>query len=120
MKQRKNNGQEGAGAVTNKQAFTRILAANASIQHHLAVILEAKANEMAKVGAWTQSQVRSSGYPMHEVQFKDALRIHERMVEVIDGITKVEIGLARHMKMTLHNDSDEASTDGLLGKLIDA
>jgi len=118
---RKNKLQEGAWALTNRQAFTRILAANANIQHHLAIILEAQAREMVKVGAWTHAQVRSSTYELHEAQFKDALRIHERMVEVIDGITKVETGLARHMKMALHTDSDgESSSDGLLGKLLDA
>ncbi len=106
--------------MTNRQAFTRILAANANIQHHLAVILEAQARDMAKVGAWTHSQVHSSGYSLHEAQFRDALRIHERMVEVIEGITKVETGLARHMKMALHSDSDgDSSSDGLLGKWLE-
>jgi len=91
--------------LTNRQSFTRILAANANIQHHLAVILEAQAKDMAKVGAWTHSQVHSSGYSLHEAQFRDALRIHERMVEVM---------------MALHSDSDgDSSSDGLLGKWLE-
>lgn len=99
----------------------RILAASASIQHQLAIILEAKAKEMAKTVSWTHAQIRSSEYGVHEIQFKDALRIHERMVELIDGVTKVETGLARHMKMALHSDSDsDAPSDGLIGKLFDA
>lgn len=108
--------------MTNNRSYFRILAANADIQHHMATILEAKAKEMDKAAAWTRLHTQPADYPNHDLQLQDGVRIHERMIEVLEGITKVEAGLARHLKIVLHSESDDdapPSSSGDLNKLFD-
>lgn len=99
--------------MAHEQAFLRILAANASMQYHLAAILEAKAKEMGKAGGWTCQHVSSSTYPNHESQLQEAVKIHEQLIEVIEGITKIEAGLARHLKLLV--STDDSSGNASLG-----
>jgi hypothetical protein len=104
--------------VSKEQSYIRILAANSGIQHHIASILEAKARELDKAATWTRLHANKSMYRAHDHQYKDGIRIHEQMIEVIDGITKVEAGLARHLKLALNSGGDsssasESSLDGL-------
>lgn len=105
--------KQGGTSMVHEQAYLRILAANASIQHHLAVILEAKAKEMGKAGGWTCLHVSSSAYPNHELQIQEAVKIHEQLIEVIEGITKIEAGLARHLKLLV--STDDSSGNASLG-----
>src|SRR5690606_7459622 len=102
-------------------AYMRILAADADIQYHLASILEAKANELAKAGEWTMQHIHRSSEHNLAGQLKEAMKIHGQMIEIIEGITKVETGLARHIKMVLSDgDSSAQSTgDADLSKMFD-
>lgn len=112
---------EGGITLTNDQSYLRILTANANIHQHIAAILEAKAKEMSKASVWTRLHTHSSMYQEQSVQYQDGLRINEKLIEVIEGITKVESGLARHLKMALNPDrtDEQSASDSDLGNLFD-
>lgn len=107
--------------MEKEHAYVRILAADADIQYHLASILEAKANDLAKAGEWTIQHIHRSSEHNHPGQLKEAMGIHEQMIEIIEGITKVETGLARHIKMVLSEDesSAQSASDTDLSKMFD-
>jgi len=110
--------------MSKEQSYIRILTANATIQHHIASILEAKAKELDKAAVWTRLHTHKSMYHEHDHQYKDGVRIHEKMIEVIEGITKVETGLARHLKIALNSEgeseaSSSSSSESELSSLFD-
>lgn len=94
--------------MTKEQTFLRILAINAAIQQHLAVILEAKAMEIRLASEWMNQRLHASLYADHDSHLKASIKIHEQMIEVIEGITKVENGLAKNLKILLSSENSEA------------
>lgn len=99
--------------MSREKSYTRIIAANASMQEHIAVILEAKARELEKTRNWACNHLLPLTYEDHKSLLEEPLKLHEQMVEVIDGITKVENGLAKNLGIVLEEDDD--STDMLGG-----
>lgn len=94
-------------------AFTRF-------QGEVSLILEAKAAEAEKSRNWIQSYLRDGGFTGHKEQLKMSCEVHERLIEVIDGIVKMETGFARHLKLLTGGDEGDGSSGsgGLLGDLF--
>lgn len=113
----------GRVAMSREHTYLRILAVNAAIQQHLAVILEAKAMEMRKAGEWTNRHVNAAQFADHDSQLKASLKVHEQLIEVIEGVTKVESGLAKNLKILLssgsNEDGEESSSSSDSGSLFD-
>lgn len=99
------------------ESFIKILEATAKIQSHVAVILEAKANEAEKSRNWFCRHVLDSSFEDDSAQLKESNEFHDRIIEAIDGITKVETGLASNMKVLL-NQGEEASNPDDYGDLF--
>lgn len=102
--------------MAREESLIRILAANAKLQLHMAVILEAKGTELAKSRNWLCAHIRPDGYPDHDQQLKEPLKIHEQIVEVLDGIVKVENGLAKNLEILIGPEEEQESfgSGGLL------
>lgn len=97
----------------NKEAsFFRMLEVNAQIQRHVSVILEAKAKELRKSRNWVCSYLQPQGFEEHKSQLEEALKLHEQMIEVIEGITKVESSLNKNLGSVL---GAEEGGSGMLG-----
>ena len=108
--------------MSREKSLQRILAAGAQIQLHLSYILAAKALEIAKSRNWTCSHLMPHTYENHKKQTVESLKFHEQLVELLDGITKVENGLAKNLGIVLGEDGTDAmggggfSLDGLFDK----
>ncbi|WP_010271023.1 hypothetical protein [Paenibacillus senegalensis] len=95
--------------------YLGILESTAKMQQNISIILEAKAAETEKSRVWLAHHVHPGYFEHdHESQVKLSLEIHEQLVELINGLTKMEWGLGRNLKILLNQDQQE-STGGLAG-----
>lgn len=93
--------------MTREEAFHSILEACARFQSHIADILEAKAVEAVKAKNWVCHHVFADSFEDHEGQLSFSTEIHENIIEVIEGLTKMEAGLASNLKTVLHPNQQE-------------
>jgi len=104
--------------MNREGSMIKILTANSRLQKHMSIILEAKTKEIEKARNWLYNHVHENGYPDEIHQLRDPLKLHQYIVGVIDGITKVENGLAKNMGILL-NSGAEAVGEELNGLLED-
>ncbi|WP_188541609.1 restriction endonuclease subunit S [Paenibacillus segetis] len=103
--------------MSREQAYLNMLGAAAQIQWNVAMILEAKAVEAEKVRNWILNHVHEDCYEDHEKQLTNPLEIHEQLVEVLEGLTKLQNGLCSNLK-TLLPSEEESSGGGAMGGLF--
>ena len=104
--------------MDREQSFLRILEATANMQFNIALMLEAKALEAQKSRTWICRHMLSGAFESSQDHLKKTLEIHEKMVEVIDGITRMENGLGKNLKIILRQDEDESSGIDGFGSLF--
>lgn len=84
-----------------------MLASSAIMQEHIAVILEAKALEAEHRRGWICGHMQIHHHPGCEECHKNSLELHENVVEVIAGITRMELGLAKNLNVLIHQESSD-------------
>jgi len=89
-----------------EQAFLQMLEASARMQWNVAMILEAKAVEAEKVRNWAINHLSEHAFTSHTELLKESLGIHDQLVDVIDGLTKLENGLAHNLKVVLSREAE--------------
>lgn len=94
--------------MSREKAFLQMLESTATIQWNIAMILEAKAVEAEKVKQWTQHHIHARSFDNHEEQLKESLSIHEVIVEMVEGLTKLENGLYSNLKAVLGTGEEES------------
>lgn len=105
--------------MSREHALINMLDAAAKIQWNVAMILEAKAVEAEKARNWTLNHFQAHSFESHDKQLSEPLGLHEMLVEVIEGLTKLENGLCSNLKTVLTSDSDDSDGDsGGLGGLF--
>ncbi|GIO87230.1 hypothetical protein J25TS5_41620 [Paenibacillus faecis] len=97
--------------MSREQAYLQILDAASKIQWNVAMILEAKAVEAEKVRNWIVNHVHAHSFETHEKQLSDPLDVHEQLVEVIEGLTKLQNGLCSNLKTVLPPEEEESGGD---------
>jgi len=99
--------------------YLRMIDVFTRYQGEVALILEAKALEAEKSRNWIRVFLQDGGFDGHRDQLKASLAVHERLIEVIDGIVKMETGFARHLKLLIGGkEEDGDSAGGLFGDLF--
>lgn len=93
-----------------------ILRSMVKFQHNVALILEAKADESEKARNWVLGHHSSAYYDNHSEQVKHPLDYHVHLLDVIDGLTKLEHALTKNLQ-TLLGPGDEPM--GIVGGLGD-
>ncbi|OBZ09694.1 restriction endonuclease subunit S [Bacillus sp. FJAT-27264] len=101
--------------MSREKAFLQMLESTAVIQWNVAMILEAKAVEAEKVKQWTQHHIHARVFESHEEQLKETLSIHEVIVEMVEGLTKLENGLYSNLKAVLGSGEEEGGGEGFSG-----
>ncbi|MFF2911005.1 restriction endonuclease subunit S [Paenibacillus sp. NPDC057934] len=101
--------------MSREKAFLQMLESTAVIQWNVAMILEAKAVEAEKVKQWTQHHIHARAFESHEEQLKETLSIHEVIVEMVEGLTKLENGLYSNLKAVLGSGEEEGGGEGFSG-----
>lgn len=93
--------------MSREQAYLKMLESSATLQWNIAMILEAKAVEAEKVKQWTHHHIHARAFSSHEEQLKETLGIHEMIVELVEGLTKLENGLCNNLKAVLDTGEEE-------------
>ncbi|AIQ54622.1 MULTISPECIES: hypothetical protein [Paenibacillus] len=93
--------------MSREKAYLQMLESTATIQWNIAMILEAKAVEAEKVKQWTHHHIHARSFDNHEEQLKETLSIHEVIVEMVEGLTKLENGLYSNLKAVLGSGEEE-------------
>jgi hypothetical protein len=90
--------------------YLGILEATAIMQDNIALMLEAKAVEADKSKSWICYHLHQSSFGDQHTQLKTALDIHEKVVEVIGGLVRMEQSLAANLKVMIGDNEDETES----------
>ena len=90
--------------MNRKEAYLRMLGSTVDIQQSIAVMLEAKAAEAEKMRSWFCNHQHSKN--SQQIQLSQSMQIHEQVIQLIDGITKVNLGMVSIMKVVLQGDEE--------------
>lgn len=102
--------------MSREQALISILDSTAHLQSNMAIILEAKAIEAEKVRNWIGNHVRSDSFSSQQQLVKDTMDIHEQLIEVIEGLSKLGQGMTSMLKVVLRHEADGGEgMDGMGG-----
>ena len=101
--------------MSREKAYLQMLDSTATIQWNIAMILEAKAVEAEKVKQWTHHHIHAKAFGSHEEQLKESLSIHEQIIEMMEGLTKLENGLYSNLKAVLGSGEEEGGGGGFGG-----
>jgi hypothetical protein len=119
MNKMKNNLREERVPVSREESYLKILDAAEKYQASIAFILEAKIIEAQKSQDWIRKHMQQSLIAPEE-QFKLSMEIHEHIVELLEGLTKMEQSLGNNLKVILNRDdggTDDAGLSGFVGGL---
>ncbi|MNC29852.1 hypothetical protein D3C76_176930 [compost metagenome] len=105
--------------MSREKAYLQMLESSATIQWNIAMILEAKAVEAEKVKQWTQHHIHARAFDSHEEQLKESISIHEVIVEMVEGLTKLENGLYSNLKAVLGSGDEGGDGEGFGGMSAD-
>jgi hypothetical protein len=97
-----------------------MLESTASLQMSIALLLEAKAAEAEKTRNWICNHINSASLFGHGHQMKQTGDFHDQIVEVIEGLTKMENALNRNMQALLNQGSggEDGGSGGGLGDMF--
>ena len=98
--------------MNRNELYLNMLDATAKLQHEIALMLEARVVEAEKSRNWICNHINSKNLEGHEHQMKQSGEIHEYVIELIDGLTKMENSLNRHMQALLRQNESGAGAGG--------
>ncbi|MFD0712409.1 restriction endonuclease subunit S [Paenibacillus sp. GCM10027626] len=87
-----------------ERAYGRMLDASVTMQQNIAFILEAKALETEKVRNWICNHVAAGSLGEQQVQLRETMGVHDQLIEVIDGLAKLNQGMANVLRAALRHD----------------
>jgi hypothetical protein len=93
--------------MSRESSYLLILEAAAKHQASIASILEAKAREAEKACHWICKHMHPSFFPSGEELHKQSMEVHGQIVELIEGITRMEQGLGRNLRVFLSREEPE-------------
>jgi hypothetical protein len=94
--------------VSRTRTYLSILDATAKLQFNMALILEAKAIHAEKSRNWICNHLSTAAYADNTEHVKEATAIHEQLIEVIEGITKMESALAKNLSVLIGDHEEKA------------
>jgi hypothetical protein len=107
--------EEAAAAMSREQSYMRMLSSAANMQWNIAVMLEAKAAEAEKMRSWFVNHVTGHSLGAEQAQLGQSLQIHDQVIEMIDGMTKLNQGMVSIIKAVVPQDDDD---DGGFGDQV--
>ncbi|MFX3632608.1 MAG: restriction endonuclease subunit S [Candidatus Pristimantibacillus sp.] len=98
--------------MNREQAYMRMLGTTANMQWNVAIILEAKAEEAEKVRNWICNHISSDSFIGDQYQLKQSVQMHGQVIDVLDGINKMNQGIVSVLRAVLQKDQDGDQHDG--------
>lgn len=92
--------------------YMQMLDATAKLQGEITLMLEARVVEATKSQNWICEHINGMNVEGHDLQMKVTGEIHESVIDLIDGLTKLENALNRQLKAVL-GPNQSASGDGM-------
>ncbi|KIL38760.1 hypothetical protein SD70_24470 [Gordoniibacillus kamchatkensis] len=87
--------------MSREHSLRKILHSVTRFQEEVADILGAKATEAEKVRNWITLHMLPHETDDYEERLKLTMGIHDQMIEVIDGLTRMESSLGQHLKVLI-------------------
>ncbi|OCT14004.1 hypothetical protein A8709_00235 [Paenibacillus pectinilyticus] len=81
--------------------YMQMLDATAKLQDEITHMLEARVIDATKYQNWICQHVNAMNVEGHELQMKVTGEIHDSVIDLIDGLTKLENALNHQMKALL-------------------
>ncbi len=104
--------------MTRREHFMSYLESTASIQREISFILEAKASEAEKARNWICFMTSSSSFKDQQTLLKETLNMHDQIVELIEGLIKMEQGLGKNLQALLGEEQSDMDFDDSLSDAI--
>lgn len=101
--------------MSREKSYLQILESAAVIQENIARILEAKAKEAEVTRVWICGCLKAEQFSGGEHLHKQSIELHDNLVEVIGGVTKMENSLARNLKMLLNKEEPGGGIGDIFG-----
>jgi hypothetical protein len=95
--------------VGRLQDYESILDSAGRMQASIARVLEAKAGEARINQEWITRQLKAADLTSAGDVHSLALEMHDQLIDVLDGLTKMETGMVRNLKVLL---GEEDEVDG--------
>jgi predicted AAA+ superfamily ATPase len=95
--------------LNRPELFLQMLDSTARLQRDIAHILEAKVVEAEKSRNWICNHLFADELEDREQDMRRTGGIHDHLVQVIDGITKMENALVRNLQALLKQSEGEDS-----------
>lgn len=92
--------------MNREQAYLRMLDSTANMQWNIAIMLEAKAAEAEKMRSWICNHLHSHSFNSEQAQFGQSIQMHDQVIEVIDGIAKLNQGMVSILKAVLQQEEE--------------
>lgn len=92
-----------------EQSLVRILETTAILQWNIAHILDAKAMEAEKVRTWIYNHISTDSLTRQQVQLDESVKVHDQIIEIIDGLNKLGQGMVSMLKVVLRHETDSQS-----------
>ncbi|MGF7047127.1 hypothetical protein J2T13_001629 [Paenibacillus sp. DS2015] len=87
--------------MSRERSFLQMLEASSKIQLNIALILEAKAVEAEKIRNWIVNCLDADALHCLDKQLSVPMQIHGQIVELLEGMTKLENGMCSNLKAVL-------------------
>ncbi len=101
--------------MSREQSYLRMLNSAANMQWNIAVMLEAKAAEAEKMRNWFVNHVDGQSMGEEQSQLGQSLQIHDQVIEMIDGMTKLNQGMVSIIKAVVPQDDEDSGGFGEQG-----
>lgn len=98
--------------MSREQSYMRVLDASAKLQWNVAMILEAKAVEAEKVRNWLCNHMTCDVFTSQQEQLKGSMDVHDQLIEVIEGLTKMGQGMSSVLKVVLQEETEGGGDSG--------
>lgn len=102
--------------MSRDESYLRMMEASALMQESISRILLAKTEEAQLNQAWISNQLRPGRYADASGVHKQSMELHDQLIEVVEGIAKMEMGLARNLKIILNRE--EAASPSSYGDIF--
>ncbi|MCS7458818.1 hypothetical protein N0M98_01585 [Paenibacillus doosanensis] len=101
--------------MSRSDSYYKMMQAAVKFHHNIALILEAKAAEATRSCQWICNHVSPQQFDDHSKQVRRAIEVHEQLIEVIEGLTRMEQALSKNMSVLLGDDEESSDSGGEAG-----
>lgn len=97
--------------MSRDESYYKILQSVSQFQYNISLILEAKAAEASRSSQWLCHHMSSSQFENHGDQLRKTVAIHDQLIEVIDGLTKMELSLSKNLQALIGEQENQGAAD---------